>query len=90
VTPLPPYLFGDSIQSATLEALIKESQEADQNKFEKLQWTHGWEKQNGQWKKEGCLAILLDLIKVQILKEHHDHPTTGYSGAASTYFSMRT
>jgi hypothetical protein len=68
VTPLPPYLFGDSIWSAALEALIEESQEADQNEFERLQQTHGWEKQNGQWKKEGCLAILSDLIKVRILK----------------------
>jgi hypothetical protein len=73
-----------------LEALIEESQEADQNEFERLQQTHGWEKQNGQWKKEEHLAIHSDLIKVRILKEHHDHPTAGHSGTALTYFSIRT
>jgi hypothetical protein len=36
----------------------------DQNEFEQLQQMHGWEKQNRQWRKEGHLAILSDVIKV--------------------------
>jgi hypothetical protein len=90
VIPLPSYLFGDAIQSAALKALIEESQEANQDKFEQLQQTHGWEKQEGQWRKEGCLAIIFDNVKIQILKDHHDHLTTSHPGTVSTYFSIRT
>jgi hypothetical protein len=90
VTPLPPYLFRESIQLAILEALIEESQEADQNKFKQLQQKHGWEKQDRQWRKAGCLAIISNKIKIQILRDHHDHPTAGHPGAFSTYFSIRT
>jgi hypothetical protein len=51
---------------------------------------HGWEKQNGQWKKEERLAIISNLVKIHVLKEHHNHPTAGHPETASTYFSVRT
>jgi hypothetical protein len=90
VTPLPLYLFRDAIRLAALDALIEESQETDQDQFKQLERTHGWEKQNGQWKKEGQLAIISNLVKTHILKKHYDHPTAGHPGTASTYFSVRT
>jgi hypothetical protein len=89
VTPLPLYLFGDHIRSGALEALIKESQENDQKEFERLQPKYGWEKQGEQWRKAGCLAIISDQIKIQILKDHYDHLTARHPGAFSTYFSIR-
>src|SRR6267154_831866 len=90
VTPLPPYLFGETIRSAALDVLITESQEKNEDQLKQLQTTHGWTKQNGQWRKEGRLVVNDELTKRHILKEHHDHPTSGHPGAATTYFSIRT
>ena len=90
VTPLPPYLFGEMVRSAALDALVEESQEEDQKDFERLQRTHGWSKENGFWIKDERLAVLSEYVKGQILKEHHDHPVAGHPGAATTYFSVRT
>jgi hypothetical protein len=63
----PMHLFGEEIRSAILEALIEESQEKDNTHFEQLKQTHRWEKQNGQWKKEGHLAVHNDNLKREIL-----------------------
>jgi hypothetical protein len=90
VTPLPPYLFGDHIWSAALDALVEEEHEQEDATFQKLQQTHGWEKNSDRWEKDGNLAVLSDRVKQEILKEHHDHPTAGHPGVANTYFSIRT
>jgi hypothetical protein len=89
VVPLPPYLFGENLRSAALETLIEESQEKNEDHFKRLQSTHGWDKEAGQWRKEGRLAIYTDDTKEAILKEHHDHPVAGHPGVATTYFSIR-
>ena len=86
VTPLPPLLFSEKLRSASLESLIEESQEANDEHLQKLQSTHGWIKQEGLWKKEGRLVICTDDTKKQILKEHHDHPTAGHPGPPQPTF----
>ena len=88
VTPLPPYLFGEKAQLATLDALVEESQEEDKEEFKKLQSTHEWGNESGLWKKDNQIAILSDYAKGQILKEHHNHPTMGHPEVAITYFSI--
>jgi len=71
-----------------LETLIEEFQEEHDAQFQQLKQTYEWEKQNGQWRKEGKLVIYPDEVKQYILKEHHNYPTAGHSGVASTYFSV--
>ena len=83
-------MFEDKIRSITLNTKVSEAQEEDEAQFEQLKDTHGWEKQNGQWKKEGRIAILSEEVKKAILQDHHDHPTAGHPGAATTFFSVRT
>ena len=73
-----------------IEDIVQESQEEDAAEFERLQKTHGWEKQEGTWRKEGRTAIYSDKVKLHVLKDHHDHPTAGHPEAATTYFSVRT
>ena len=72
-----------------LDTIIKELQEKNCVFYEQLKNTHGWEEDNGVWKKEGHIAVQAKEVKEEILKEHHDHPTAGHPGAATTYFSVR-
>ena len=90
VTPLPRSLFGETIRSAALEAMIEESQEENQAELERLQTTHEWTKQGSLWNKEGQLAVQDEVTQQEVLKEHHDHPIVGHPGVAATYFSIRT
>ena len=90
ITPLPSHLFEERIRSSTLDTLIETSQMEDESEFKRLERTHGWEKRQGLWKKEGKTAILSEQVKSKILQEHHDHPTAGHPGTATTYFSVRT
>jgi hypothetical protein len=70
--------------------MIEESQEQEQTQLERLKNTHRWDKQGQSWRKEGKLVVISDQVKKEILKEHHNHPTAGHPGIASTYFSIRT
>jgi hypothetical protein len=70
--------------------MIEESQEQEQTQLEQLKNTHGWNRQGQWWTKEGKLVIISKQVKKEVLKEHHNHPTTGHPGIASTYFSIRT
>ena len=40
-----------------LDTIIEESQEKNCIFYEQLKNTHGWEEDNGEWKKEGHIAI---------------------------------
>src|SRR5712672_927331 len=88
VVPLPNSLFIEKLRSAALEALIQESYENQNEEFTRLKTIHGWEKENGKWKKDGRMAILLDQLKRDILKECHDHPIAGHPGATTTFFMV--
>ena len=70
--------------------MIEESQEKGRADLERLKATHGWIQQGSRWYKEGRLVINDDTTRHEVLKEHHDHPTAGHPGIASTYFSIRT
>jgi hypothetical protein len=89
VTPLPASLFGEKARSTALDTIIEESQTEGAEEFKHLEKTHGWEKHDGLWRKEGRTAVLSEQIKTKILQEHHNHPTAGHPGAATTYFSVR-
>src|SRR5882757_2411431 len=89
ITPIPPQLFIDHIRSAALDTLVLEAQETGEAELIKAQPVHGWEKIDGLWTKEGRTIVISDTVKREVLREHHNHPTAGHPGAATTYFSVR-
>ena len=89
VVPLPASLFTEQLQTATLDALIQEDHAQNKDSYVQLQNTHHWELEEGLWRKDGQIAVLLDDLRKAILKENHDHPLAGHPGAATTYFSVR-
>ena len=89
VTPLPASLFADQLRTAILDAHIETDHKENRHEYAKLQGMHHWEEEGGLWKQDGCIAVLPDAIRKELLREHHDHPMAGHPGAATTYFSVR-
>ena len=50
VTPLPPSLFAEQLQTTILDALIEADHKKNQGEYSKLQGTHHWEEEARLWK----------------------------------------